>query len=66
MYTAVMVFQLTEEGKLTLDTTLDRFFPQIPNATRITIGHMLNHRSGIHDIEPDGSWGHEARTPTRW
>lgn len=21
------------------------------------------HRSGIHDIEPDGSWGHEYRTP---
>src|SRR4029453_16660353 len=31
MYTAVMVFQLVEEGTLKLTDTLDRFFPQIPN-----------------------------------
>jgi D-alanyl-D-alanine carboxypeptidase len=62
MYTAVMIFQLIEEGKLKLTDTLDRFFPQIPNAGRITIAQMLNHRSGIHDLEPDGSWGRQPRT----
>ncbi len=62
MYTAVMVFQLVEEKKLSLADTLDKFFPQIPNAARITIGQMLGHRSGIHDIEPDGSWGKQPRT----
>src|SRR5215471_5135376 len=36
-YTAVMIFQLVEEGKLKLTDTLDKFFPQIPNAARITI-----------------------------
>src|ERR1700759_252845 len=36
-YTAVMVFQLVEEGKLKLTDTLDKFFPQIPNADKITI-----------------------------
>jgi CubicO group peptidase (beta-lactamase class C family) len=54
MYTAVMVFQLVEEGKLKLTDTLDKFFPQIPNASRITIAQMLNHRSGIPDIQLDG------------
>jgi CubicO group peptidase (beta-lactamase class C family) len=54
MYTAVMVFQLVEEGKLKLTDTLDKFFPQIPNASRITIAQMLNHRSGIPDIQIDG------------
>ena len=49
-YTAVMVFQLVEEGKLKLSDTLDRFFPQIPNAKKITIAHMLGHRSGIPDM----------------
>src|SRR5215467_2250847 len=29
MYTAVMIFQLVEEGKLKLTDTLDKFFPQI-------------------------------------
>src|SRR4051812_13450028 len=29
-FTAVMIFQLVEEGKLKLTDTLDKFFPQIP------------------------------------
>ncbi|HUL51410.1 MAG TPA: serine hydrolase domain-containing protein, partial [Candidatus Nitrosotalea sp.] len=61
-YTAVMIFQLVEEGKLKLTDTLDKFFPQIPNAARITIGQILAHRSGIHNVEADGSWGKQART----
>src|SRR6187549_2815056 len=46
-YTAVMILQLVEEGKLKLTDTLDKFFPQIPNAGRITIAQILNHRGGI-------------------
>ncbi len=61
-YTAVMIFQLVEEGKLKLTDTLDKFFPQIPNANRITIGQMLAHRSGIHNLDPDGLWGKQPRT----
>jgi len=61
-YTAVMIFQLVEEKKLRLSDTLDQFFPQIPNAAKITIGQMLSHRSGIHNIEADGSWGKQPRT----
>src|SRR5689334_12776411 len=62
MFTSVMIFQLVEEKKLRLTDPLDKFFPQIPNAARITIGQMLTHRSGIHDMEADGSWGKQART----
>lgn len=61
-YTAVMIFQLVEEGKLSFTDTLDKFFPQIPNAAKITIRQILNHRSGIHNLEPDGSWGKQPRT----
>jgi CubicO group peptidase (beta-lactamase class C family) len=32
MFTAVMILQLVEEGKLKLSDTLDKFIPQIPNA----------------------------------
>src|SRR3954467_2260616 len=49
MFTAAMILQLVEEGKLKLTDTLDKFFPQIPNAQKITIAHILGHRSGIHD-----------------
>ena len=65
MFTAAMIFQLVEEGKLKLTDTLDKFFPQIPNAKKITIAHILAHRSGIHDFikEPDfRSWSMNPRT----
>jgi D-alanyl-D-alanine carboxypeptidase len=62
MYTAVMAFQLVEEGKLELTDTLDRFVPQIPNAQKITIAHILGHRSGVPGLAPDGSWGKQPRT----
>ncbi|RZK65251.1 MAG: class A beta-lactamase-related serine hydrolase, partial [Pedobacter sp.] len=42
-FTAVMIFQLIEEKKISLDTKLSKFFPQMPNADRITIANLLNH-----------------------
>jgi D-alanyl-D-alanine carboxypeptidase len=52
-YTAMMILQLVEEGKLKLTNTLDKFFPQVPNAPRITILQMLSHRSGIPNVRRD-------------
>lgn len=49
MFTAAIVLRLVEEKKLKLTDTLDKFFPQIANAQKITIAHILAHRSGIHD-----------------
>lgn len=49
MFTAALVLQFAEQGKLKLTDTLDKFFPQIPNANKITIAQILTHRSGIHD-----------------
>jgi CubicO group peptidase (beta-lactamase class C family) len=65
MFTAAMIFQLVEEGKLKLSDTLDKFFPQIPNAGKITVSQMLAHRSGIFDITRDRdfrSWKMNAKT----
>jgi CubicO group peptidase (beta-lactamase class C family) len=53
MFTAAMIFQLIEEGKLKLTYHLDKFFPQIPNANKITIAHILAHSSGIHEVTGD-------------
>ncbi len=50
VFTATMIFQLIEEGKLTLDTSLATFFPDVKNAGDITISMLLNHRSGIHNL----------------
>src|SRR5574343_197355 len=48
-FTAVMIMQLIEEKKLTLQTKLNRFYPKIPNAEKISIYDLLHHRTGIVD-----------------
>lgn len=47
MFTATIIMQLVEEGKLSLDTPLAEFYPDIPKASDITIENMLRHRSGL-------------------
>ncbi|MGC4129973.1 MAG: serine hydrolase domain-containing protein [Bergeyella sp.] len=49
IFTAIIIFQLIEDGKLALDTKLNQFYPSVKYSDRITIGNMLNHTSGIHD-----------------
>jgi D-alanyl-D-alanine carboxypeptidase len=53
MFTATIIFQLIEEGRLTLETKLSEFYPQIQNSKQITISDMLCHRSGIHNFTSD-------------
>jgi D-alanyl-D-alanine carboxypeptidase len=55
-FTAIMIFQLIEEGKLTLITTVDKYFPNLPNAGKITISNLLNHRSGLHNFTNDPAY----------
>jgi CubicO group peptidase (beta-lactamase class C family) len=65
MFTATLIFQLIDEGKLQLSTTLDKYYPEIPNADKITIGNMLSHRSGIFSFTDDSSylkWSGEPKT----
>jgi D-alanyl-D-alanine carboxypeptidase len=65
MFTATMVFQLIEEGKTSLSTTLDSYFPEIPNAKKITISNLLNHRSGLHNFTDDPdytTWMTQSKT----
>ena len=52
-FTAVMAFQLVDEGKLSLKTPLFKYFPKIKNASKITIANLLNHSSGLFNITVD-------------
>jgi D-alanyl-D-alanine carboxypeptidase len=63
MFTAVMIFQLIGENKVQLNTPLSTFFPQMPNATKITVKMMLGHRSGLHDFTMDPAYGTYYTTP---
>ncbi|MEP1487353.1 MAG: serine hydrolase domain-containing protein [Algibacter sp.] len=52
-YTATMVYQLVDEGKLKFTDKLSNYFPQIPNAENISITNLLTHSSGLFNITED-------------
>src|ERR1051325_2273338 len=53
-FTATAVMMLVEEGKLTLDDKITKFFPDAPETWRnITIRHLLTHTSGLGDYPKD-------------
>jgi CubicO group peptidase (beta-lactamase class C family) len=65
MFTAAMIFQLIDEEKLKLNSTLASYFPQLPNAKKITVEQMLYHRSGLPDYTKDTdflSWMDKPKT----
>ena len=47
MVTAILTLKLVENGKLELETKLSDFYPEIPNAEKITIKNLLEHTSGL-------------------
>jgi len=50
-FTAVVVMQLVEEGKLSLDDTVDNWFPEQQNGDKITVRMLLSHTSGLADYQ---------------
>jgi CubicO group peptidase (beta-lactamase class C family) len=63
MFTACMIFQLVEEGKLSLSAPLSTWYPTLPNASKITIGNMLDHRSGLYNFTNDSAYRHYMAQP---
>lgn len=52
-FTATVILQLAQQGKLSLNDPLSKYEPQIPNASSITIRELLNMTSGIrHGTSP--------------
>jgi D-alanyl-D-alanine carboxypeptidase len=47
-FTAVAILQLVEQGKISLDDTITKFFPDYPtHGKTITVEHLLTHTSGL-------------------
>jgi D-alanyl-D-alanine carboxypeptidase len=60
-YTAVVILQLKDEGKLSLEDKLDKWLSaeivdKITDARNITIRQLLSHTSGIYDYASDESF----------
>ena len=56
MFTATLIFQLIDENKLTLNTIIDTWFPDIQNAHTITVRQLLCHRSGLRNYITTETW----------
>jgi len=54
-FTATVILQLVDEGKLSLDDTLDKYItdPIIPNASNITVRQVANMSSGLFNYTED-------------
>src|SRR5690349_6383984 len=46
-FTSAVIMQLVEEGKLSVQDPLTKYFPGFPNGEKITVHHLLTHTSGI-------------------
>ncbi len=54
--TAAAILQLNEDGQLSLDDPITRFFPEAPDlAKAIQVRHLLNHTSGLPDVSIDAA-----------
>ncbi|MDU1905200.1 MAG: serine hydrolase domain-containing protein [Dysgonomonas sp.] len=52
-FTAVLFFKALEEQRITLDQTLETYFPTIANAPKIRMSQLLSHESGIPNYTED-------------
>ena len=53
-FTATAVMMLVEEGKLSLEDKITKYFTDAPESWRdITVRHLLTHTSGMTDYPPD-------------
>ncbi len=46
-FTATCILQLQEQGKLTVNDSLAKFFPDFPRGEEVKLHHLLHHTSGI-------------------
>ncbi|PQA91092.1 D-alanyl-D-alanine carboxypeptidase [Chryseobacterium shigense] len=64
-FTAVLVMKAVEEKKLSLDAKLSTWYPEIENADKITLEHLLQHRSGIHNLTDEQEyWTYNTKPQT--
>lgn len=47
-FTATVVLQLIDEKKLTLDESIEKYFPNVPNAKNVTVRMLGDMASGMH------------------
>ena len=49
-FTAAAILKLAEQGKLSVNDPVAKFIPDWPRGHEVTLRHLLNHSSGIHNF----------------
>jgi CubicO group peptidase (beta-lactamase class C family) len=55
-YIGTLLMQFVDERKVTLDDTLERWMPNLPEAGKVTLKMLANQTSGYPDYETDPAW----------
>jgi D-alanyl-D-alanine carboxypeptidase len=63
-FTAAAVLLLVEKGKLSLDDPVGKWFPDLGDASKVTVRQLLTHTSGLRDFWPQDFVTPEMSLPT--
>jgi len=55
-YVSNLLLQFVDEGKVSLDDTIDRWLPEVPDADQVTLRMLANQTAGYPDFEQDPAW----------
>ena len=55
MFTTIVILKLQEQGKLSIEDHLSKYFPSYSKGDSITIRNMLSHTSGIPETDESNS-----------
>ena len=64
LITSVLIHELINEQKLTLDDKLEKWYPEFQYSNLITVQHLLEHRSGIYSFNYDTARTNALEHPT--
>src|SRR5881394_1296588 len=55
-YLGTLLMEFVDEHKVTLDDTIERWMPTLPEANKVTLKMLANQTSGFPDFETDPAW----------
>jgi CubicO group peptidase (beta-lactamase class C family) len=55
-YVATLLMEYVDEHKVSLDDTINRWVPTLPEANKVTLKMLVNQTSGYPDFETDPAW----------
>jgi len=55
-YVSTLLLEYVDEGRISLDDTVDKWMPSLPEANKVTLKMLTNQTTGYPDFETDPEW----------